>query len=70
MRLNLQYKRKTKGLTQQEVADHIGINLRYYKAIETGDKLGAIWIWDKLEDLLNAHQRLLRENYPDTEDNQ
>lgn len=70
MRVNLQSARKSKGLTQQEVAEHIGINLRYYKAIETGDKLGAIWIWDEMEDLFNANQRFLRENHPGTEDNQ
>lgn len=69
MRENLQRARKAKGLTQQAIAEHIGINIRYYKAIETGDKQGAIWIWDKLEDLLKTNQRFLRENHPDTADN-
>lgn len=69
MRLNLQAARKAKGLTQQTVADYLGINIRYYKAIETGDKLGAIWIWDKLEDLLETNQRVLRENHLDKEEN-
>lgn len=70
MRLNLQAARKSKGLTQQAVAEYyLGINIRYYKAIETGDKLGAIWIWDKLEDLLETNQRVLRENRLDKEEN-
>ena len=70
MRLNLQAARKSKGLTQQAVAEYyLGINIRYYKAIETGDKLGAIWIWDKLEDLLETNQRVLRENHRDKEEN-
>lgn len=69
MRLNLQAARKSKGLTQQAVAEYLGINIRYYKAIETGDKLGAIWIWDKLEDLLETNQRVLRENHLDKEEN-
>ncbi len=47
----------------------MGINIRYYKAIETGDKLGAIWVWDKLEDLLETNQRVLRENHLDKEEN-
>ena len=70
MRLTLQAARKSKGLTQQAVAEYyLGINIRYYKAIETGDKLGAIWIWDKLEDLLETNQRVLRENHLDKEEN-
>lgn len=69
MRSNLQAARKSKGLTQQAVADNLGINIRYYKAIETGDKLGAIWVWDKLEDLLETNQRVLRENHLGKEEN-
>lgn len=69
MRENLKAARKAKGLTQQEMADKLGIIERYYKAIESGERLGAIWIWDGLEDILGVNQRTLRENYPDTEDN-
>lgn len=65
MRERLKAERKAKGLTQQAVADVLGINDRYYKAIEIGEKLGAIWIWDKLEDLLGVNQRVLRENHLD-----
>ena len=61
MRENLKKARQDKGLTQQALADELGINERYYKAIERGEKLGAIWVWDKLEDLLGIHQRTLRE---------
>lgn len=60
MRKNLQEARKDKGLTQQAVADHLGISLRYYQQIEAGDRTGDFRIWDDLEDLLAVHQRTLR----------
>lgn len=71
MRENLRQARKAKGngMTQQEMADMLGIHERYYKAIESGERLGAIWMWDKLEDLLGVNQRVLREIHPDKEDN-
>ena len=66
MRRKLKAARLAAGLTQQQVADKVGVTLRYYKDIERGVKLGAISIWDALEDLLELHQRELRR---DTEDN-
>ena len=68
MRTILQNARKEKGLTQQQVADQIGIGLRYYKQIEAGHRTGDFKIWDRLEDLFNVHQRVLRENHRDKED--
>lgn len=65
MRNNLQAARKAAGMTQQAMADKLGIHERYYKAIESGEKLGAIWIWDKLEDRLGVNQRVLREIHLD-----
>lgn len=61
MRENLKRARQAKGLTQQALAEQLEVTERYYKAIESGEKLGAIWVWDKLEDLLSIHQRVLRE---------
>lgn len=61
MRENLRNARKEKGLTQQQVADHIGISLRYYQKLEAGNQTGDFAIWDGLEDLFNIHQRQLRE---------
>lgn len=61
MRENLRNARKEKGLTQQAVADHLGIGLRYYQKIEAGERTGDFEIWDSLEDLFNVHQRKLRE---------
>mgnify|MGYP001078765947 CR=1 FL=1 len=61
MRANLRNARKEKGLTQQAVADHLGISLRHYQNIEAGDRTGDIALWDSLEDLFNIHQRKLRE---------
>lgn len=42
MRENLKYVREEKGLTQQQVADHVGISLRYYQNIEQGSRNGNI----------------------------
>ncbi len=69
MRANLQNARKAAGLTQQAMADKLHVGLRHYKKIESGETLGGIDLWDKLEDLFNIHQRVLREIHPDKEDN-
>lgn len=61
MRENLRNARKEKGLTQQAVADLLGISLVYYQKIEQGSRTGDFEIWDSLEDLFNIHQRKLRE---------
>lgn len=52
--------RKRAGMTQQAVADHLGISLRYYQNIEAGDRTGDFEIWDALEDTFSVHQRELR----------
>lgn len=62
MRKNLKEARKNAGLTQQAMADELGIDLRYYQFIESGDRTGNFTLWDSLEDLLGIHQRKLREN--------
>ena len=61
MRENLKSARKAKGLTQQAMADKLGISLRYYQRIECGESGGSFEIWDALEDILGIHQRILRE---------
>ena len=48
-------------MTQQAMADKLGISLRYYQQIEAGDRTGDFEIWDALEDFIGAHQRILRE---------
>lgn len=60
-RINLKKARRKAGMTQQEVADRLGISLRYYQNIEAGDRDGNFIIWDCLEDLFDIHQRKLRE---------
>ncbi len=62
MRERLKQARKDKGLTQQQVADLLGVKLITYKRIEYGQRTGRIETWDKLEDIFSIHQRLLREN--------
>lgn len=69
MRENLKAARKAKGMTQQQMAEYLGIHARYYKSIESGSRLGGIDLWDKLEALLNVHQRVLREIHPCKEGN-
>lgn len=61
MRENLKAARKEKGLTQQAMADRLGISLVYYQKIEAGDRTGDFTIWDDLEDITGIHQRILRE---------
>ncbi len=61
MREKLKAARKAKGLTQQAIADELGIGLRHYQKIEYAELNGSFEVWDALEDLLGVHQRILRE---------
>lgn len=61
MRKNLKEARKRAGMTQKQVAEYLGITVRAYQQIETGDYQVKIEHWDKLEDLFCIHQRKLRE---------
>lgn len=73
MRKTLKDARQKVGMTQQQMADRLGISLRYYKQIEVGQRTGDFQIWDDLEDITGIHQRKLREIstiHPDQEDNQ
>ena len=62
MRKQLKEARLKAGLTQQQMAEKLGISLRYYKNIEAGERTGDFTIWDALEDITGIHQRKLREN--------
>ena len=64
-RENLKAARKAKGLTQQQMAEKLGITERHYRNIETGAVIGSIELWDKMEDMFNVHQRILREKAAD-----
>ena len=61
MRKNLKEARQRADLTQQQMADKLGIGLRYYKQIEAGERTGNFSTWDMLEDITGVHQRKLRE---------
>jgi transcriptional regulator with XRE-family HTH domain len=72
VRENLKKARKAAGMTQQQMAEKLGIGLRHYKKIENGETLGSIELWDLMEDLFNIHQRKLRqisENHLDKANN-
>lgn len=60
MRENLKAARKAAGMTQQAMADKLGLTLRHYQKIEYEEVNGSFEVWDALEDLLGVHQRILR----------
>lgn len=60
-RENLKRARKEAGMTQQEMADRLGITIVYYQKLEDGSRTGGIYLWDMLEDITGIHQRKLRE---------
>lgn len=61
MRANLKKARMEAGMTQQQMADKLGISLRHYQKIEYAEIGGSFDVWDALEDILGIHQRKLRE---------
>lgn len=61
MRRKLKEARQVAGMTQQEVADELNITLVYYQKIEDGSRTGNFEIWDRLEEMFNVHQKILRE---------
>lgn len=61
MRATLKEARQKAGMTQQKIADELGISLVYYQKIEQGSRTGDFYIWDTLEDITGLHQRKLRE---------
>ena len=60
MKKNLKEARQRVGMTQKEIAEYLGVTLSHYQMIEQGDRVGAVDLWDKLEDLFSIHQRILR----------
>jgi len=60
MRERLRAARKAAGLTQQALADKLGLTLNHYQKIEYEKLKGSFEVWDALEDLLGVHQRILR----------
>ena len=61
MRSNLKKARTDAGLTQEQMAEKLGISSIYYQKIEHGDRIGSFDIWDALEDITGIHQRILRQ---------
>lgn len=62
MRKNLKEARQKAGLTQEKMAEKLGISSRHYQRLEAGRIYGTFEVWDSLEDMFNVHQRILREN--------
>ena len=65
MREALKTARNNLRMTQQQVAEYLGITERAYQKIEYGTRIGKIETWDKLEDLFKIHQRELRRDSSD-----
>ncbi len=53
MRKNLINARKTKELTQEELARRLNITSRHYRALELGSSNGTIPIWKQLKQILD-----------------
>lgn len=73
MRERLKAARNQLGLTQQQMADRLGMCSRNYKYIESGKTDGKVKLWDELEAITGVDQRSLREisaNRLGQEDNQ
>lgn len=64
MREKLKAARKAAEMTQEQVAQYLHVSPRHYKFMEAGTVTGNVELWDKLEDLFNVHQRVLREDFP------
>lgn len=62
MRVELKKARTAAGLTQERMAERLGISAIHYQKIEAGERIGGFEIWDALEDITGIHQRILREN--------
>ena len=63
MRKNLIDARKKLWLTQTMMAEKLGVCQQYYSAVERGCTTGNVRLWDAIEDILGANQRVLRENF-------
>ena len=61
IRKNLKEARKKAGMTQKQLAEYLGITVRNYQRVESGQVTLKISNWDALEDLFKVHQRVLRE---------
>lgn len=46
--------RKSKGFTAQQMADHLNINLRSYRAYESNDRQPSLQVLVKIADKLNV----------------
>ncbi len=67
MRKNLKEARQKAGMTQQQMADTLGISIRYYQNIETGDRAGSFYIWKILLVFINGNSERLKKIIPSKE---
>jgi transcriptional regulator with XRE-family HTH domain len=60
MRLNLINARERANLSINEISKQLGITERFYRYIESGQRVGKYTHWDKLQALFGIDQRDLR----------
>ena len=64
MRENLRKARKDAGMTQQQMADKLGITLRHYQKIEYAEIIGSFEVWagvvltDLTKELLERYEKI------------
>lgn len=61
-RINLEIARKTRQLSQKQLAEQAGISDRMYRYIERGEKYGSMQVWVKLSEILGKPIEFLIEN--------
>ena len=54
MRNNLIHTRKNSQFTQKKLANILGITIRHYKLLESGNSNGSVKVWEQLAKLFNT----------------
>lgn len=61
-RKNLEVARKSKLLSQKQLADKAGISDRMYRYLESGTSQGSLAVWSKLSEILGQPIDVLTKN--------
>jgi transcriptional regulator with XRE-family HTH domain len=61
MKLNLASIRKKHHMTQEQLGQLVGLRASSISMLESGQNLGKLSTWDKLEEVLGVDQKILRQ---------
>lgn len=61
-RKNLEVARKSKLLSQKQLADKAGISDRMYRYLESGTSQGSLVVWSKISEILGQPIDVLTKN--------